>query len=575
VTSDQRRLSLQQLLTVPFVGLVMAMAVLIALLSYRTGAAAVDSVSDKLLQETVKRIGQAIERHVVGSGAVLEAAFPDGMRAPADLSAQADALRTRFWIATSLHRDPNNYVYYGNRAGQFLGLWRHSAEDGELRVKYDPTQPRARYRFWGIAGVLQPPQVEQRMFDPRQRPWYKLGMSTALQTWTAIYVDFNMQELVATRARRVMGSSGEVDGVVATDVSLRALDEFVRKLKVSDNGFAFIVERDGNIIAASNAPNLRKKADGTADRVSVATSGHPALIATYEHVAPLLGGASLQKPVAVRFDGPDGKTYEAGYARVMDTAGLDWSVIVAVPRDDFMSDISANVVRTILVGLLSALAVLVMGLLVVRWVSRDVSRLAEAAQRIGDGDFDTPMLPQRTTELGALAESFQKMQLQLRTDRLTGLSNRDSVERRLQSRITNHRRRDDAPMIGLLFVDLDRFKSVNDRFGHAAGDQVLLEMGRRLRSVVRDTDMVARWAGDEFVVLLDGVADASAPERVRADLEDCLRTPITVGQSETSIVVGGTVGLAIYPDQATDPQTLIRVADEDMYKRKPVGNSRY
>ena len=570
-----RRLSLQRLLTIPFVGMVLALAVSIGALSYVAGSAAVDTVSDKLLEETVQRIGQAIERHVVGSGAVLEAAFPNGMPAPRDLRDELPALRTRFWIATSLHRDPNNYVYYGNRDGQFLGLWRHSAEDAELRLKFGGEEPRAIHRFSGIAGELQPPQREQRLFDPRQRPWYQAGMRTDLQTWTSIYVDFRTQELVATRARRVIGADGSVEGVVATDVSLRGLDDFVRRLQVSPHGFAFIVEPGGQLIAASNAANLRRKPDGTADRVTAAESGQPELQVTFAQLKGRLAEASLERPGSIRFEAPDGRTFEAGYARVVDRAGLDWAVVVAVPRSDFMGGVEANVLRTVLAGVLAAAGVLALGLFILQWITRDLRRLAEAAQRIGDGDLDTPLGPQRTAELGVLAESFRRMQTRLRTDRLTGLSNRDAVLHRLTERMHHSRRHDDASLLALLFVDLDRFKGVNDRFGHEAGDQVLLTMGRRLRQTVRDTDMVARWAGDEFIVLLDGVTDPAAPERVRGQIEDCLREPVQAGEGREPVVLGGTVGMALYPQDATEPAELIRVADEDMYRRKPVGHTQW
>jgi len=568
-------LSLQRLLTVPFVALVVVLALVIGALSYSAGSAAVDTVSDKLLKETVQRIGQAIERHVVGSGAVLEAAFPNGIRAPVDLATETAALRTRFWIATSLHRDPNNYVYYGNKSGQFIGLWRHSADDAELRLKFKADEPRAIQRFSGINGELQPPQREQRLYDPRQRPWYQAGMRTDLQTWTAIYVDFRTQELVATRARRVPGADGAVEGVVATDVSLRALDDFVRRLKVSDNGFAFIVEPGGQLIAASNAVNLKRKADGTADRVNAAESGQPVLEATYRRLQPLLAGASLAQPGSLRFEGPGGRTFEAGYARVVDTAGLDWSVVVAVPREDFMAGVSANVVRTMIAGLLAALAVVAIGSIIMQWIARDVRRLADAARRIGEGDLHTPLAPQRTAELGMLAQSFERMQTSLRTDRLTGLSNRDAVIQRLTERMKKGRRHDDAPMMALLFVDLDRFKTVNDRFGHEAGDRVLLVMGKRLHDTVRDSDMVARWAGDEFVVLLDGVRDPSAPERVRAQIEEGLRQPVSVAEGQEPVTLGGSVGMALYPQDADEPADLIRLADEDMYRRKPVGATQW
>ncbi len=569
------RLSLQRLLTIPFVLLVLALALVIGALSYSAGSAAVDTVSAKLLKETVLRIGQAIERHVIGSGAVLEAAFPDGMPAPGDLRDETPALRTRFWIATSLHRDPNNYVYYGNRRGQFMGLWRYSADDAELRLKLKAEDARDISRFKGIAGELQPPQREQRLFDPRQRPWYQAGLRTDLQTWTSIYVDFRTQDLVATRARRVMGADGSVEGVVATDVSLRALDDFVRRLQISKNGFAFIVEPGGQIIAASNASNLRRKGDGSADRVMATAADAPLLAATYLNLKPYLADVQLAGPGSMRFAGPDGEAIEAGYARVIDSAGLDWTVVVAVPRADFMAGVTKSVLQTVVAGVLAALLVLAIGLFIVRWVSRDLRRLADGAQRVGLGDLDTPLGPQRTVEFSVLANSFDRMQKNLRTDRLTGLSNRDAVLHRLDERMANSRRRADEPMLALLFVDLDRFKSVNDTYGHDAGDRVLLEMGRRLRHVVRDSDMVARWAGDEFVVLLDSVSDAAAPERVRSQIEDCLREPVAVTEHDDPVTLGGAVGMAMFPIDAADPQELIRVADEDMYRRKPVGNTRW
>ena len=122
------RPSLAWLLTIPYVALVLGLALLIAALSYQAASQAIDTVSDRLLSETVQRLGQAVERHVVGSGAVLEAAFPRGLAAPGDIRTELPALRTRLWIATTLHRDPNNYAYYGNRLGQFVGLWRYSDE---------------------------------------------------------------------------------------------------------------------------------------------------------------------------------------------------------------------------------------------------------------------------------------------------------------------------------------------------------------------------------------------------------------------------------------------------------------
>ena len=84
---------------------------------------------------------------------------------------ELDELRTRFWLATSIHRDPNNYVYYGNRKGQFIGLWRYSEVDAELRLRSDGVSPRSIYQFSRIHGELKEPELETRIFEPRKRPW--------------------------------------------------------------------------------------------------------------------------------------------------------------------------------------------------------------------------------------------------------------------------------------------------------------------------------------------------------------------------------------------------------------------
>lgn len=101
-------LSLRQWLTLPFLALVLAVTLLIAALSYRTGSHAVQTVSDHLLLDKVGRIGQAADHHILGSAAVIEVAFPKGMPASDMIEADLENLRTRFWTATSIHRDPSN-----------------------------------------------------------------------------------------------------------------------------------------------------------------------------------------------------------------------------------------------------------------------------------------------------------------------------------------------------------------------------------------------------------------------------------------------------------------------------------
>ena len=565
------RLSLRQVLTIPYVVLVLALALTIVGLSYFAGSRAVDTVSSHLLMETVGRIGQAVDRHIMGSGAVLEAAFPDGMPANPTIDADVQSLRTRFWIATSLHTDPNNYVYYGNRYGQGFGLFRHSKSEGELRIKLKAEEMRTYYRFTGIAGALKFHSQETRLFDPRTRPWYIAGETRNDQTWTSVYIDFGTGDLVATRARRVLGPNAEFEGVVATDVSLRALNDFVTNLRVSENGLAFIVEPNGDLIASSSSPNVAMQADGTRIRVNASKSGNPLVQAIYAEVRQKLA-ATGNRPGAqtLNFVASDGRAIHVGFDRLRDDSGLEWITVVALPRSDFMQGVTENVVRTAVLGALAALIAVALGLRILGWVTRDLHRLSEAALRVGEGQLSWPVGIHRADEIGQLAHSFETMQQRLQTDALTSLANREAFMLRLRQKIGLAGGAKEAHPFAVLFIDLNHFKHINDRFGHAMGDRVLVEVAQRLRAAVRAQDLVARLSGDEFVVLLDRVDNREGLERVRQHIEAVLRQPLAaLGPDAPGWTdFGGSVGEAYYPDDGRDADALLKKADRRMYNLK-------
>jgi len=564
------RLPLRALLTLPYLLLVLGTAIVIGVLSYAAGRDSVDDLSGQLLTETVHRIEQAVEGHVSGSAAVLEVAFPKGIAAPESIAGELPALRERFWLATSVHRDPNNYAYYGDRDGRFIGLWRSSENEAELRLRIEGSGPRSLYHYDGIGGVLGQPDVEKRIFEPRDRPWYKTGAASPLQTWTSIYIDFKLQQLVATRARRVNDRSGAFKGVVATDLSLQQVTSFLQRLALSANGVAMVMEKDGNLIGVSRGAHIRKRPDGSDVRLNAADSSDPLVTATYAAVRGLADTAGDARPHTTVFAAPDGSTVQVGYARLTDDAGLDWLIMVAVPRKDFLHGIIDNFRRTVALAVVAAVFVMLTGMLVLATVTRELRRLAAAARRVGDGSTVPFVESDRKDELGDLARSFAEMQRRLLTDSLTGLANRDALIRHVEDRIVQQRRRGDPRPFGVLFVDINRFKTINDEFGHDIGDAVLQELGKRLRAAVRADDLVARFAGDEFLVMLDSIERRDDAEQVRAHLEAVLRQPLEVltGSKTLEPALGAAVGVAIYPEDGQDVDTLVRHADQQMYLRK-------
>jgi diguanylate cyclase (GGDEF)-like protein/PAS domain S-box-containing protein len=157
-------------------------------------------------------------------------------------------------------------------------------------------------------------------------------------------------------------------------------------------------------------------------------------------------------------------------------------------------------------------------------------------------------------------------------DPLTGLPNRILIEQQLDLGLARARRTEVA--VALMFVDLDDFKEVNDRLGHAAGDQLLAAVATRLRSALRDSDVLARHGGDEFLVLLSDLEDDPAPaaESVAAKLFEALREPFVVGGAE--LRTGASIGVSVYPDDASDTEALLRHADAAMYQAKAAGGGR-
>lgn len=569
--ADQKKnnpVSLRLVLTVPYVVLVIGLAVAIGILSYQAGSRAIDTLTGQLLLETVGRITQAVDRHIIGSGAVLESAFPDGMPAPRTIESDLENLRTRFWIATSLHTDPNNYVYYGNEAGQGLGLYRHSPNGAELRMKLQASERRTIFHYEGIDGTLEFVRREARVFDPRVRPWYADGKSENGHTWTSVYIDFGTRELVATRARRVLSLEGTFEGVVATDVSLKALNDFVSRLSVSPNGIAFIIEPNGNLIASSATPNVVPMENGEYARVSALESDHPVLGRTVRAIIERISQSGVPGSTQTLAIETENDLIHAAFDRVRDDAGLEWITVVALPNSDYMSGITGNVKRTTMLAGLAVLITVAIGLAILSWVAGDLRRIKEAARKVGDGELDAPVGVNRRDEIGELARSFENMQQRLQTDELTGLMNREAFAQRLRNRIRAYQQDRRKNRMAVLFIDLDRFKAVNDSLGHDAGDKVLQEVARRLRASVRADDPVARYAGDEFVILLENIDASDHLSQVRRTIDRIFSDPLQSLGLEQALEIGASVGVALYPDDGDSVESLLKLADRSMYDQK-------
>lgn len=185
-------------------------------------------------------------------------------------------------------------------------------------------------------------------------------------------------------------------------------------------------------------------------------------------------------------------------------------------------------------------------------------------------------IAERTEELVEEIERRKKIEEKLyhdaHHDNLTGLPNRAMFTARVEQAIAQ-RKQDHTHKFAVLFIDLDRFKNINDTLGHSAGDQFLLEVSQRLRSVVKHNDLIARIGGDEFVILLDNVNSLDEPITVAERIIQHMRAPFVLDHQEH--FSGASIGIAISRDISESVDRLLRDADAAMYEAKSTGRGRY
>jgi diguanylate cyclase (GGDEF)-like protein/PAS domain S-box-containing protein len=156
-------------------------------------------------------------------------------------------------------------------------------------------------------------------------------------------------------------------------------------------------------------------------------------------------------------------------------------------------------------------------------------------------------------------------------DALTGVPNRRLLEDRLEHAIRHAHRKD--MLLAVMFIDLDRFKEVNDTLGHAVGDELLLQFTARVRDYLREDDTLARLGGDEFIVLLPELDKLSDVTQVAERLIELNRKPYIINNE--SIQIGSSIGISLYPEDGTTVQELLNGADIAMYRSKRDGRNQY
>ncbi len=202
-----------------------------------------------------------------------------------------------------------------------------------------------------------------------------------------------------------------------------------------------------------------------------------------------------------------------------------------------------------------------------------INAIRDAVTKIEHNDVPVPVETDRTDELGELAQSINRLTKrdkaveQANTDALTNLANRRGLLQKLTAAFNR------KETLALFYIDLDKFKPINDTHGHEAGDAVLKKVADLLTACVREKDTVARMGGDEFVVVMYELTDRKLLEERAKRMLEALSEPMWVG--DVRVKIGGSIGITIAPTDGETVESLMHAADETMYAVKKAGRNNW
>lgn len=172
-------------------------------------------------------------------------------------------------------------------------------------------------------------------------------------------------------------------------------------------------------------------------------------------------------------------------------------------------------------------------------------------------------------DISQLKQTEAKLLHLARYDQLTGLANRRYCLEFMNDAVVRAKRRNGY--IAVLFIDLDKFKAINDSLGHEVGDQLLISVAKRLNNCVRESDLASRFGGDEFVLILDDIASPELAEPLAAKILESIAVPHVLNNN--TVVIECSIGISTYPQNGDRPELLFKVADQAMYKNKSNGGN--
>ncbi len=410
MSRSRKTLSIRYALPLLLVGPILATVALIVGFAINNGRRAAQEFGLTVSARTLASIEQHVMSYLEKPSLLNRSHAATGSRF-LDLE-DADRLADFFWEQAALSSDADlDSLSFGSTTGDFVLVQRFPDGTGELRIRTQETAPnREFYRLNEAGQRLSRTRVQE--FDPRTRPWYQAGVQAGEPVWSEIFQAADAPTLNISSIVPIY-QGNQLQGVLAATIQLQAMNEFLAGLTISPNGEAFILETSGELVASSTRePVVIEEDSGERRRLLAVDSSNPQIAATAVRLRERF-------PDLQALEGTVSFTYnDRGDRQVISVVplnpefGLTWLVVVMVPERDFSGAIEANMRATLIIGVVIAIAAVILGLLAARWLVRPIEQLRLAARDIQADRFEPYTLQEvasRHDELGELGQAFQDM----------------------------------------------------------------------------------------------------------------------------------------------------------------------